>query len=331
MTKENFKYNGDVFQPNIEGGEIIDIKYADMTTVLTKDDQGLKDRLLDEDTVKQFCGIIKRDALIYEKKTGNVAPTAKWCNKLKKYLIITGEHKTQAHLRLEKDKILILVVEFHKHKGKPAEYWEQIWMSNENNPFSDNFARNKRKPEEIENSFVRMYKSGLLKNNKDDIEKALIDAKVEKHKRDGLIADIMSAISDGKDGKTPTQYSKKGSAEEAIKKMFGTKCEKISTENRITICEGNNIFISQLFTEVDNRDYDSRVTTTLKNIYKRHKDEVKDLKIHLIGHVHHHDRQHIENVQNSKGEHLYKEMEGWVSDEAIQWLKEHLEISWLNQ
>ena len=61
-----------IFQPDIEGGEIVDIKYADMTMVLTKDDQGLKDRLLDEDTVKQFCGIIKRDALIYEKKTLNI-------------------------------------------------------------------------------------------------------------------------------------------------------------------------------------------------------------------------------------------------------------------
>jgi hypothetical protein len=319
----------DMHLPKIEGGRVIEALEIPLKKLKTKKAQDNKDRKLNEETVDDFERIISKGQLNYDIKTGNVAPTAIWCNKLKCYLLQTGEHKTQAHLRLGKDKIIILVIEFFDHDGLSAKGWQKIWQGNENDPENDSHASNKRTDIEMINIVVRMISDGDINNNVKTIKKQLKRLNIRSEKWNLLVTKIQREVNDGSDGTTPKTYTT-DEATKAIKEKY-KKCFKLSSDNSSYINEDDTIYISKMYYKVKNSTLDMRTILALYNAWETAKNSNKsNVKIKLIGRVDHYDKKQIVKVKKGKEKSIYDLMNKFVKPEMISFLKKHLTVEWLD-
>lgn len=115
------------------------------------------------------------------------------------YLLLTGEHRYQAHKNTGATHFYVVVVEFVAEGGKSADYHRDVYMSNENSEFSGEVAQEKRKPEDVCATVVKMIEKGTCESTDEAISEVLQDLgylkKTNAHKN--LVNDVKAGIGKG--------------------------------------------------------------------------------------------------------------------------------------
>ena len=79
-----------------------------------------------------------------------------------KAMLDTGFHRYEAHYGENETIIHVAIIEFFEFEGKSAEYWRDIWRTNENK--KEDEIKNERVEIDIVTQLVNMVRKGTVKN-----------------------------------------------------------------------------------------------------------------------------------------------------------------------
>jgi hypothetical protein len=213
----------------------------------TKDNLKVNTRKLDIKTLNQFKSIIRRDRYNTEI---HIPPCV-----TEDYELISGEHKYQAHLALDKQEIVVAVVKFIEYDNMPADFWLLNWQSVENDPANDDFVRNPRDDNQIIQTILKQIDLKLIEPTEKAVNKSLIYQKVSPTRRKFFISAILNN----------TQHSSKickvydsDLADNYIDQNYSVE---LSTPTKIILNEDDDtVYFKQQFKKPeDKKDYDNRV------------------------------------------------------------------------
>jgi hypothetical protein len=215
--------------------------------ISTKDNLNLNTRKLDVKTLNQFKSIIRRDRYNTEI---HIPPCV-----TEDYELISGEHKYQAHLAVDKQEIVVAVVKFIEYDNMPAMFWLLNWQSVENDPVNDDFVRNPRDDNQIIQTTLKQIDLKLIEPTEKSINKSLICQKVSLTRRKFFISEILNNTHHS--SKVCKVYDS-DLAENYIDQNYSVE---LSTPTKIILNKDDDtVYFKQQFKKPeDKKDYDNRV------------------------------------------------------------------------
>jgi len=110
-----------------------------------------------------------------------------------KAMLDTGFHRYEAHYGEGETTMHVAIVEFFEFAGKSAEYWRDVWRTNENKKEEE--VSTERVEIDIVTQIVNMIKKGTVKGNEKDIKETLKEMKVtSKDEKHNILNEVLSAI-----------------------------------------------------------------------------------------------------------------------------------------
>ena len=110
-----------------------------------------------------------------------------------KAMLDTGFHRYEAHYGEGETTMHVAIVEFFEFAGKSAEYWRDVWRTNENKKEEE--VSTERVEIDIVTQIVNMIKKGPVKGNEKDIKETLKEMKVtSKDEKHNILNEVLSAI-----------------------------------------------------------------------------------------------------------------------------------------
>jgi hypothetical protein len=108
-------------------------------------------------------------------------------------MLDTGFHRYEAHYGEGDTTMHVAIVEFFEFAGKSAEYWRDVWRTNENKKEEE--VSTERVEIDIVTQIVNMIKKGTVKGNEKDIKETLKEMKVtSKDEKHNILNEVLSAI-----------------------------------------------------------------------------------------------------------------------------------------
>jgi len=162
-------------------------------------------------------------------------------------MLDTGFHRHEGHYGENKQTMHVAVVEFFAFQGKPAEYWRDIWRTNEN--MKEEEVRNERVEIDIVTQIVNMVRKKTIKATKtvgleQAIEATIKDMKVTaKDEKSRILNDVLIEL--GQESRVVQSISEKDFEE--IKKLVpNNEVIKLTTRKLATADYDTRAFIKYI-------------------------------------------------------------------------------------
>lgn len=321
---------------DVPGVRVINPLKIPLNLVKTRDDNDdhINGRKIEQKIVNRFINADKNGDYDVEKY---IAPSVKLIDDY--FHVVAGEHKTEMHIQQEKDYMIVLLVEFFEDKSlktgktKSAKYWEKNWQSVENNEERDTFVRNPRNDDQIIFTTLKQIESGDIKPTAEEVKESLIDQEVKASEMSVLIVKILNKWNKSSKNKKkisiPHIWTVAKTTKEAIQKCYPKQKVRFSTKEDIKFNNDDEVVVSQQFINVsDSRTYDNRIKQLIENVFETNPNST----ITIWGNVNHHDKTHIENVQNGKRNIIVNLCsKSCHTKEFIKFVKNNVRFKWLNQ
>jgi hypothetical protein len=108
-------------------------------------------------------------------------------------LLCTGFHRFEGHYGEKEPTMHVAIVEFFPFGGKPAEYWRDVWRTNENK--KEDEIKNERVEIDIVTQLVNMVRKGTVKNLESSIKATIKEMKVTaKDEKSRILNEVLSAL-----------------------------------------------------------------------------------------------------------------------------------------